>query len=516
LGGWLGDSFGGRPRRFLASVAVLVALALVLAGCQSLPSPSDQPLGPRLDSSVRTLASPQSSVPRRVKAQSTYRDLVAAHLPRVLADAKTSALVPEGRSRAGLAAPGDYADIVPVLRPRATTPALHRAGVGLPVVARIAPGGKNAPKAGFQLPLTLVALPKADLRQCCDAALVDPDQIQTVITTHGQLAVAMDLEAAIDATRATGSGFGAGLANLLRPGAFAGRPRIVFAEPFDADKIPLVLVHGLMSTPRMWAPLVKALLADPEIRAQYQIWFFYYPTGQPVPLSALQLRDALDDVVRDHGPTRPMVLAGHSMGGILSRAQVSRITLEQAATILPDVASLSEASTVRRALVFEPRADVGRVVFLFTPHRGSRLASGGLGAWGVRLIRLPDTLIREFSDAFEQITMTFDGRLPTSIHGLSPRSGFLLALDRTHPAVPTHSIIGDRGRGTLERSSDGVVPYRSAHLRSAESEVIVPTGHGGFAHPDSIQELRRILHAQADLSSPSSFPPTGEVLTRRR
>jgi pimeloyl-ACP methyl ester carboxylesterase len=321
----------------------------------------------------------------------------------------------------------------------------------------------------------------------------------------------MDLETPLDATRATGARFGAGLVNLVRPGHFSGRPRVVFLELFDPDKRPLVLVHGLLSTPRMWAPLVKALLADAQIRNQYQLWFFYYPTGQPVPLSALQLREALDDAVRTHQPRKPMVLVGHSMGGILSRAQVSRLTVEEAATLVPDVANLPETSLVHRALVFEPRADVERVVFMFTPHRGSRLASGGLGAWGIRLIRLPDTLIREIADVFDQITEAAGGELPTSIHGLSPDSAFLKALDGSKATVPTHSIIGNRGRGPLATSSDGVVPYRSAHLPSAESEVVVPTGHGGFAHPLAVAELRRILRLPGQ---GASHPPPRKVAKR--
>ena len=316
------------------------------------------------------------------------------------------------------------------------------------------------------MPLTLVALPKEPPSACCEAALANPDRVQTVRTVHGDLPLAMDLETPLAATSATGPRLGSGLANLLRPGRFTGRPRIVFLQPFDPDKIPVVLVHGLMSTPRMWEPLVKDLLTDPEIRARCQFWFFYYPTGQPVPLSALQLREALDDAVKAHGVDQPMILLGHSMGGILSRAQVSRLTPAEAETLLPGVSALPESSLVRRALVFEPRTDVSRVVFLFTPHRGSRLASSGLGAWGIRLIRLPDTLLTEIGigPEAEALPRTRLGRLPTSIHGLSPESKFLRALDRTRPTVPIHSILGDRGRGNGVASSDGVVPYTSSHL----------------------------------------------------
>ncbi len=147
----------------------------------------------------------------------------------------------------------------------------------------------------------------------------------------------------------------------------------------------------------------------------------------------------------------------------------------------------------RRALVFEPRTDVARVVFLFTPHRGSRLASSGLGAWAIWLIRIPDTLLTELGLGAEEMSALRGTRLPTSIHGLSPHSAFLGSLDRTEPTVPTHSIIGDRGRGDGPASSDGVVPYASSHFASAESEVVVPTGHGGIAHPEAVAELKRIV-----------------------
>jgi hypothetical protein len=181
------------------------------------------------------------------------------------------------------------------------------------------------------------------------------------------------------------------------------------------------------------------------------------------------------------------------MGGILSRAQVSRISPTRAETILPGVSELAEYNRVRRALTFEPRTDVSRVVFLFVPHRGSRLAANSAGALVIRLIRLPDTLLNETEHALNQLAGVESRRLPTSIHGLSPRSRFLRVLDATEPTVPVHSIIGNRGRGDGTRGSDGVVPIHSARVPAAESELVVPTGHGGFDHPKAVEELKRII-----------------------
>jgi pimeloyl-ACP methyl ester carboxylesterase len=450
-----------------------------------------------------------------------HRKLLETHLPGLLDEASPPRPTAGITEEDALLDPAELSQITPIVRPRIEPAGLERTGIGLPVVVRLsAPTDLNAPRSGYHLPATLVAQPRntnrrmaeaampgrpeaqrlgstTDRRErptaCCEAALVDPGQVEDVATASGTLPVAMDLYAPIQATKSTGITPMAAIANLVRPGRFTGEPRIVFLEPFDADKTPVVLVHGLLSTPGIWEPLVVQLLADSRIRDCCQLWFFYYPTGQPVPLSALQLRDALDDVVARTGLDRKMLLLGHSMGGILSRAQVSRIGPTSAEQMLAGVSTLADSSRVRRALIFEPRNDVSRVVFLFVPHRGSQLAANSLGALGVRLIRLPDTLLNEAEHVLEQLAGHESRRLPTSIHGLSPRSSFLRTLSATTPTVPVHSIIGNRGRGDGTAGSDGVVPVKSARLASAESELIVPTGHGGFDHPAAVAEIKRII-----------------------
>jgi hypothetical protein len=190
------------------------------------------------------------------------------------------------------------------------------------------------------------------------------------------------------------------------------------------------------------------------------------------------------------------------MGGLLARLQVTNAGRALWDGVFGPKADALYAeappdSLVKRALVFSANPTVRRVIFVATPHRGSSLASGGLGALGMRLIRLPLTVERAITSAMRAALAPNNDprkyRAPTSIFGLSPKNPLLLALDKLPIEAPHHSIIGDRGRGDSPRSSDGVVPYGSSHLDSAQSELIVPANHGAMNHPKAVAEIRRIL-----------------------
>ena len=109
------------------------------------------------------------------------------------------------------------------------------------------------------------------------------------------------------------------------------------------------------------------------------------------------------------------------------------------------------------------------------------------------------------------------GALGSVVTLLLTRSPLLHALDRLPIDAVHHSIIGDRGRGDTPNSSDGVVPYSSSHLASAQSEKIVPTGHEPMADPQAIEEIRRLL--LLNLGIRANRPSTASVhiilVTRR-
>jgi len=187
------------------------------------------------------------------------------------------------------------------------------------------------------------------------------------------------------------------------------------------------------------------------------------------------------------------------MGGIISRAQVSSsggnaLLNAVFGSDAPHVTKrLQKTQLLRDSLIFERDRNVRRAVFVCVPHQGSNMALAGPAGFFASLIRLPNNIVSAVAEVSDVVTTVNLRRAPTSIAGLSPRSPFLRALNQRPIEVPHHTILGDRGRGDSPNSSDGVVPYSSAHLATAESELVVPSDHGSFRHPAAIAELRRIL-----------------------
>jgi Alpha/beta hydrolase family len=289
------------------------------------------------------------------------------------------------------------------------------------------------------------------------------------------------------------------LSGLIHPGVIDSK--LILLEPYDPQRIPILLVHGLNSHPRMWKDVINDLRADPKLRGRYQFMLFYYPTGWPIVYSSMRLREELAALEHLVGKPKDMVLVGHSMGGLLSRMQVIDSGREIWDAQLGAEADklfvkLPSNHLAKRTLIFSADPNIGRQIYIATPHRGSGLADKSLTTWFIKLLKLPTTITTAFIDLPSNLIER--GKL-TSVAGLSPTNPLFKALDRIPIQVPHHSIIGDRGKGDTPDSSDGVVRYWSSHLRSAQSEVIVPEGHGAYRDPQAIRELRRILLLNAGI-----------------
>jgi triacylglycerol esterase/lipase EstA (alpha/beta hydrolase family) len=315
-----------------------------------------------------------------------------------------------------------------------------------------------------------------------------------------------------------------GLTNLLHPDKVA-KAEIVLSAPYDPNKTPVLLVHGLQSTPVTFLKLVTALEDDPQIARRFQFWHFYYSTGTPVLLDALRLREQLEHTVHIVDPhdtdlaTKRMVVLGHSMGGLLAHTLISSSGdhLWKSIFVVAPEQLRGNQETIRllqRALFFRRNSRIVRAIFIATPHRGSAMADSWIGGLAKSLIRLPNELqsaligvSNENASVRTPEAAAFGKQLNfTSVHTLSPHDPTLLALARLRIAVPFHSIIGRAHDGPIESASDGVVPYTSAHLDGASSELVVRSGHDAFNNPDAQREVIRILRLELQ---------HGPALTRR-
>ncbi|MEO6753874.1 MAG: hypothetical protein ABIP85_19005, partial [Chthoniobacteraceae bacterium] len=79
---------------------------------------------------------------------------------------------------------------------------------------------------------------------------------------------------------------GSDLKGLLRADHTGRDAGMFLMEPYDPAKTPVVMVHGLLSTPLIWGRMTQELWADPAIRQRYQVWHYLYPTGLPFLYSA--------------------------------------------------------------------------------------------------------------------------------------------------------------------------------------------------------------------------------------
>jgi hypothetical protein len=163
-----------------------------------------------------------------------------------------------------------------------------------------------------------------------------------------------------------------------------------------------------------------------------------------------------------------------------------------------------DVKLMRDCLIFDAHPGVRRVIYIATPHRGSRLDRGSIQTIGTRLVILPDALraarrrlvVENPPDFFRE---PFRKVLPSSIDELEWESPILKALSElAHPpALKVHSIIAIRPDSPPERRTDGLVSYDSAHLAEAASESLVSAGHLCQDRSEVISEVRRLLREHA-------------------
>ncbi len=425
-------------------------------------------------------------------------------------------------------------------------------GLGVPLIAvrrrheGESPAAKYYPD-GLSFPVTAFVRPiPVGNQDCCDVTA----QHTGIIELHDPIAVSDlavgNVRVPIESDLTTPVAYFLNDANLnrlatvglltpeklldLRPNSEERIMGLYMVQPYERGKIPVLLVHGLWSSPMTWMEMFNDLRSVPEIRENYQFWFYLYPTAQPFWISAGQLREDLVKIRTTLDPQHKersldqMVLVGHSMGGLVSRLQTIEsqddfwhlVSDEPFARIKADPEARER---LEKSLFFHPNPSIRRVITIGTPHRGSEM-SNDLTQWlSNKLIRLPDMLdltkggvIRENKEIIRDDQLL---RIETSIDSLAPDSPFFPVMLASHraPWVRYHNIVGvlpDKGwAGYFAQGGDGVVAYDSAKMDDVISEVTVPAMHSEIhAHPRAVLEVRRILlehlrsvHSQGEMNA---------------
>jgi pimeloyl-ACP methyl ester carboxylesterase len=397
-------------------------------------------------------------------------------------------------------------------------------GLGAPLVGIVEKPAQN-PHFGRFYPIRVIAFPLSAVLLFDPIQKTDPpsrnvrlvfyDSLETdsIKIQNRNVPLEADFTTPLGLVLRKTNPFKVGIHNLLSSDIEVKNAGVYMLEQYRPDKIPVVMVHGLLSSPSTWANMFNDLHGDAQLRKRYQFWFFMYPTGLPIGYSTSILRDQLNAVhaMYDPNSTNPnfnqMVIIGHSMGGLLTRGMV-----QDSGTIYWDSFFKEPLETVnldpntktllKNIMFFEHLPYVKRVVFIATPHRGSPMAD----EWYTRILSgmvdLPatvsDTTAKMAKGSLtESAAAAYTKKSSNALSLLSPSSIYMQTTNKIplRSDIPYHSIIGTRrpvmvGEGT----SDGIVPYESSHLDFTESEKLVPSGHSAHEHPLAIEEVKRILH----------------------
>ncbi|HEP1386770.1 MULTISPECIES: triacylglycerol lipase [unclassified Acinetobacter] len=288
-------------------------------------------------------------------------------------------------------------------------------------------------------------------------------------------------------------------------------PQLYMLEPYNPNKKVIVLIHGLASSPQAWITLTNDIMGDTTLRENYQVWQVFYSTNMPILESRFQVYALLKQTFATLNPqdsaAKNAVLIGHSMGGIISRLLMSNADISQEALPMMnshELARMKEHPAVGERLKMTPIPNFDRVIFLATPHHGTRYADRWFTLTARKIIRLPskflttltDTLNSDDTNLRDFVKILNVNTLQNGPSDLSTKSEFM-QLTTNIPlkeGLAFHSIIGNITKSDDPSViTDGVVPYTSAHLEGAISEKIFRGGHSIQEEPETVLELRHLL-----------------------
>lgn len=288
-------------------------------------------------------------------------------------------------------------------------------------------------------------------------------------------------------------------------------PHIYMLEPYNPNKKIIVLVHGLASSPEAWIAVTNDIMGDAILREHYQVWQIFYSTNMPILESRFQiyalLKQAFGSLNPKDAAAQDAVLIGHSMGGIISRLLVSDADISKQALELMNnrqQTRLRKHPVIGERLKMKPIENFDRAIFLAAPHRGTDYADRWFTLAARKIIKIPATFLTTLADTLTSYDVDLKDFVKTLTNDviqngpsdLSKKSKFMELTASIPPekGLVFHSIMGNITKSDDPNViTDGIVPYKSAHLDGAVSEKIFTGSHSIQETPEAVLELRRIL-----------------------
>ena len=254
--------------------------------------------------------------------------------------------------------------------------------------------------------------------------------------------------ALLASTSAASAGHDAG--PVVRHGA----SELRFAGAYQARKVPVVFIHGLLGVPSHWTAMLDRLSGELAIRARYQFLTFRYDSLRSIAESGTLLAQALDEASRRFDPEgrdqsfNRIVVVGHSMGGLVAKAAFRALDRR----CLDPLHTWSGGGGLTRA----PK--IGRYVFIATPDRGAPIDRGAIrsvGSWLARKLSPPSAASGTQPSSIDQLvwehpllaelerarlgrcSVPFDHRDP--LGSVGRRGDRRCCADRERPAGRRHS-----------------------------------------------------------------------------
>lgn len=377
---------------------------------------------------------------------------------------------------------------------------------------------KDTPRCALNPPEGVFRPATAWIEQDADAdvptlVLTDPFRHPVLTTTSGDRPLSVDASAPYALGAGTSKLNRLGVWGLLGGHEIGRRVGVYLLDEYDPNKSPIVMIHGLGSSPLIWGRLSNAIWADPALRARYQIWHVVYQTDPPLLAARLRVQRYLDAAWRvldpecDDPARAHIVLVGHSMGGLVAR--MLSVDSGQALWNAAFVEPLSQLrgdpkllATLDAVFHFHAYPGVSRDIFLATPHHGAPRAETMFSRFvralvgnntpeirGLRKIAQdnPDAMQPALREVYQRGALnsisTLQRKQPVRAAGeaLLPR-----------PGIAYHTIAGVLPGS--QPPGDGAVPLESARIAGAESTLVIPSHHQIYDNPEAIAEVLRILH----------------------